>query len=109
LADHSPLNYYHEQEVRVVNSNIIYAILKFIPSLAGGLSLLFYKAKILGRIEKIGLIKVEEIFIQSDRSQENLSKIDISDEVIFPMIKLHGDYKFIRPLNPSGDWMDSVG
>jgi len=109
LGDHSPENYYYDQEVQISNSDIIYAILKVIPSLGGGLSLLFYKARVLGYIERPGNIRAEEIYVQADRSRDELLKIDISDEVVAAMVKAHGSYKFTRPLGPFHDWLDDVG
>lgn len=106
LGDHSPENYYYDQEVQIANSDIIYAILKVVPSLGGGLSSLFYKARVLGYIESHGNIRAEEIYVQADRSRDDLLKIDISDEVVAPMVKAHGSYRFIRPFDPLGDWMD---
>ena len=108
LGHHYPENYNYEYSLKISNSNIIYQILKSVPSLAGGYSLLFYKARVIGNIDKFGDIKAKEIYVQHDRAKTELLQIDISSDVVDTLVKLHGDYIFDRPLNPFDDWLSSI-
>lgn len=108
LADHFPENYNYPTKIKIVNQNIIYPILEVIPSLGGGQSLLFYKAKVFGVLVNLGVgeIKVDEIFIQGDRSSNHLQSVDISPQVVNEYVAKYGDYQFDRPRTPLRDWLN---
>lgn len=108
LGDHYPENYGYEYRIKISNSDIIYQILKIVPSLGGGWSLLFYKAKIFGTLNKIGEIRTKEIFVQSDRCTNVLQPIDIKEETIAALVSKHGSYKFGHSKNPMRDWLNDV-
>ncbi|MCT7329674.1 hypothetical protein [Ralstonia mojiangensis] len=110
LGDHSPENYNYPQKIRITNGNIIYPILGIVPSLGGGQSLLFYRAKLVGTmIEKEGLgIHAERIFVQSNRDLDDFKEIPITPTIVEDYVKRHGDYKFSYQRNPLSDWMDGL-
>jgi hypothetical protein len=108
LGDHWPENYEYEFKIRISNFNIIYPILKTVPSLGGGSSLLFYKAKIFGTINRIGEIDVETIYVQLDRNKNEFKPIDIQEEVVAAAVLQNGDYKFDRVKGPMQDWLSDI-
>lgn len=108
LGGHYPENYDYPYRMKVINGNIIYSILKTIPSLAGGWSLLFYKAKIIGVLvdQQASTVNASRVFIQEDRNSEHFQEIDIRLETINAFVEKNGDYKFGHSRNPMSDWLD---
>ncbi|WP_247392446.1 hypothetical protein, partial [Ralstonia pseudosolanacearum] len=76
LGYHCPKDYNYPDRVKIENGNIIYPILAAVPSLGGGWSLLFHRAKICGYVSDgdSPKIKVVSIFVQGDRSSEGLKE-----------------------------------
>ena len=105
LGDHYPENYEYKYKIKISNPDIIYQILRTVPSLGGGRSLLFYMAKIFGTLNKIGEIRAKEISVQSDRSTNELQPIDIKEETITALVNKYGRYNFDRAINPMHDWL----
>lgn len=108
LGEHFPENYNYEFKIKIHNFNIMHQILRFIPSLGGGQSLLFYKTKVTGNINNLGEIIVKEIFIQQNRTSDDFIQVDVSEEIVNKLYLQYGDYKFIsRSDNSMNDWMES--
>nr|CUV58574.1 protein of unknown function [Ralstonia solanacearum] len=110
LGYHCPKDYNYPDRVKIENGNIIYPILAAVPSLGGGWSLLFHRAKICGYVSDgdSPKIKVVSIFVQGDRSSEGLKEINICDEVVGGYVSRFGDYDFSGRPNPTRDWLDDV-
>lgn len=106
LCDHYPEDYFCTSKIKISNGNIIYKILRVVPSLAGGFSLLFYKAKMNGVINEIGEIIVEKISIKLDRNSHEYHFIDIDDGTIEELVSKLGNYNFKRPLGSMRDWLN---
>jgi hypothetical protein len=108
LADHFPLDFDFPICIEVLNSNVIYPILDVIPSLAGGLSSLFYRFKAIAAIKDVNGLKadINRISIQSNRNGGEFMEIDISKNIVDDFINRYGNYKFIRQRDPMRDWMD---
>lgn len=107
LGDHYPEDVDFPIGIRISNSNIIYAILKIAPQLGGGKSILFYKTKIIGRINENKELEVNSIFIQTDRGSSEFQQINIDAEMVKELVKKFGDYKFSYNRNPMQDWLDN--
>jgi hypothetical protein len=108
LANHYPEDYDHPYRLKIENANIIYSILRAVPSLGGGWSLLFYKARLLGVINANGEISVKNLSVQADRGREEMLSIDVSDQLIFSFVKQFGNYKFDRQRDPLQDWLGGI-
>jgi hypothetical protein len=108
LGDHWPENYEYEFGIKISNFNIMYPILKAVPSLGGGRSLLFYRAKIFGTINKIGEIRAREIYVQSNRNKSEFDFINIQDDIVTTAVQLHGDYDFDQFKGSMQDWLNTT-
>jgi hypothetical protein len=108
LGDHYPENYEHSCRVHVENGNIMYPILAKVPSLGGGRSLIFYRAKITGVLQRRSpsLVRVEQVSIEADRESGRYIDIDINPAAVAEYVERNGDYKFLRPRDPMCDWLD---
>lgn len=108
LGDHYPENYDYPCRARITNGNIMYPILEKVPSLGGGWSLIFYKAKLNGVLESRSpwLVRAEGLDIEADRGSGLYMSIDISPQVVAAYVGKNGDFKFNRPRNPVRDWLD---
>ena len=106
LGDHYPEDYAYEYCLKIGNSNIIYQILREVPSLGGGYSLLFHKVRLSGVINEFGTIDVADISINANVADDNFKSINIDPNVIDQLVGQYGAYKFDRPRNPLRDWMD---
>jgi hypothetical protein len=106
LGDHFPEDYGHPIKIRVSNGDIMYSILKVIPSLGGGCSSLFFKAKLECILNKTGEIEVDEIQIQADRTGGEFLPININSTAVAEMVAKYGHYNFSREINPMSDWME---
>jgi|SRR5471032_671500 len=106
LGDHFPEDYNYKYKIKISNSNIMYKVVEEIPSLAGGWSSIFNKAKIIGFFDGLDAIDVVEIFVQYDRGCSDLKFIDITDGSIEEKFKKFGNYDFRRKDIFIRDWMD---
>ncbi|MCA1325554.1 hypothetical protein [Herbaspirillum sp. alder98] len=106
LGEHYPEDFDFPIKVKISNSNVIYPILKVVPSLGGGKSALFYKAKILGRKNKSNELEIDRIYIQKDRATNELHEIDVNDALVIESVRKFGDYNFNHSRDPMGDWLD---
>ncbi|NML35549.1 hypothetical protein [Paraburkholderia antibiotica] len=107
LGDHYPEDYCYPCRVKIENGNIMYPILERIPSLGGGWSLLFYRAKISGVVagRSPWLIKVENLSVETDRGSGCYVVVNVDQEIVSEYVGKNGDYKFSRPRNPARDWL----
>ncbi|QCX47881.1 hypothetical protein [Ralstonia pseudosolanacearum] len=110
LGHHYPKDCNYPDRVRIENGNIIYPILAVVPSLGGGWSLLFHRAKVCGYVSDVDnpTIKAVRIYVQGDRSSGDFKEIDICDEVVGGYVGRFGDYDFSGRPNPTRDWLDDV-
>lgn len=108
LGDHSPENYDHDCMIKISNPNIMHQILRSVPSLGGGRSLLFYRVNITGILNDIGEIKVDKIEIEYDRESNEFHLIDISERAVDERVKELGDYNFKKQSTSIGDWLDDL-
>ena len=106
LGEHYPEDFDFPIKVKISNSNVIYPILKVVPSLGGGKSVLFYKAKIIGKKNKSNELEIDRIYIQKDRATNELHEIDVNDVLVIESVRKFGDYNFNHSRDPMGDWLD---
>ncbi|MBU9162154.1 hypothetical protein [Burkholderia multivorans] len=108
LGDHYPEDYLYPYRVKIKNGNIIYPILENVPSLGGGRSLIFYRAKTIVVLEcqSPWLVTAESLSVEVDRGSGCYVVVNIDQEIVDAYVKSNGDYKFSRPRNPMRDWLD---
>jgi hypothetical protein len=107
LGDHFPEDYDYPFRIKISNSNVIYAILQEVPTLGGGRSLLFYRAKMLCVVNSVDpwLIDVHAIEIEASRESGRYVKIDIDPKMLVELVKNNGDYDFNRRGRLFNDWI----
>lgn len=108
LGNHYPECYDYPYKVKICNSNIIYRIFEKITTLAGGKSLFFHKAKVVGLVKDKCNIEVVELSVQPDRNFEGFQEIDLDIKKLDSDVEKLGVYVFDRPLNQNRDWLDDV-
>lgn len=109
LGDHFPEDYDYQFRIKIINQNIIYSILKTVPSLAGGFSILFYRSRILAKfIDKNSGIIVKKLSVEIIRESGRFDDVDVSEETVSTFVSRAGDYKFGPPRSPTRDWLDDV-
>ncbi|MEY1594084.1 hypothetical protein AB3K92_35345 [Burkholderia sp. Bmkn7] len=108
LGDHWPENYEYPYRVKIANGNIMYPILEQVPSLGGGWSLIFYRAKISAVVECClpWILRAENICVEPDRGSGRYVDVDVRPEIVSSYVKNNGEYKFERNRNPVRDWLD---
>ncbi len=107
LGDHFPEDYDFPYRLRLVNGNIMYVILRFVPCLGGGRSSLFYRSVITGTFTDEGEIFATGLSVQADQSKEDMLKLDISEKSVSHWVAQFGDYSFDYLRKVPGDWMDA--
>jgi hypothetical protein len=108
LGDHSPQDYDYPYRLKIGSLDFMHPILKKVPTLVGGESLLFYRAKIIGVFSSEDNPIIESLSVQIDRSTDRFDLINISQECIAESVRLHGEYKFQRPRESARDWLDDA-
>ena len=106
LGEHYPENFDFPVKVKISDPNVIYPILNVVPTLGGGRSALFYKAKVIGKKNKNNEIEIERIYVQTDRGRNEFHEIDVSDAIVADFVRKFGDYNFKYSRDPMGDWLD---
>jgi hypothetical protein len=108
LADHSPDNFNHPERIKISNGNIMYSILRVIPSLGGGWSSLFYRAKANGTlIDNAPLVfNAKKIYIEVERDSGKYIEINVDEDIVNSDAEKYGDYNFNYQRNPAIDWLD---
>lgn len=107
LGEHFPEDFDYPYRLRIANQNIMYQILRAVPSLGGGRSLLFYKVKALGKLRCEPLeIFVDDIFIQEGRTSSDFVAVKFDEELINWLVRNFGDYNFQGIKGPMRDWLE---
>ena len=109
LADHFPEDFDYPIRIEVANSNIMYAIRRIVPALAGGSSSLFYRCKAGGRILRCGrvTIDVETLQVETRRGSSVYDDIPLNAELVKACTDQWGDFAFDN-LRCAGDWMGNA-
>lgn len=108
LGDHFPERYDYEYKIKIANPNIMHQILRRVPTLGGGHSLLFYKTRIRGVITERGEVLVNQIAVESRRDSDEFDAIDISDKFIARLVGEFGEYEFQTGRKAAGDWLNDI-
>lgn len=107
LGDHLPEDISYPVRAKVTNGDVIYPILRAVPSLAGGWSLLFYRTRLRGVI--VGpapwSVRAQEISIEIDRDSGKYTPVDIRPEIVAEFVRRYGEYNFNLSPDPTRDWM----
>jgi len=106
LADHFPEDYDFKYRVKICNFNIMYQILEKIPSLGGGRSLIFYRAKVSGVVRLGEGIEVSGISINYKGIDNDYEVIEIRNDIIEEKVRNFGNFHFRDNNILSGDWLD---
>lgn len=108
LADHFPEDYDHPCRIKVENDGIMYAILASVPTLVGGRSLLFYKARLTGVLtgSRPFSLLVETMCLEIARGSGEYDRVDLSQKAVEESVRNRGPYRFgPRPCS-SRDWLE---
>ncbi|GGY73478.1 hypothetical protein GCM10007388_02010 [Pseudoduganella plicata] len=106
LADHYPEDYEHPVRLAIVNGNIIYAIRMIVPSLAGGMSSLFYRCKASGRISSSEdpKIVIDALQVEIRRGSGVYCEVPLDKDIVDEHVARWGDFDFDYPRG-SEDWL----
>ena len=106
VGDHYPIDHNFPYKIAVVNGDIMHAILASVSIFGGGKSLLFHRAKLIGRLyasEEI-VVRAEQLFVESYNDGESMAEILIDDVTVQGLVARLGSYKFGR-VPGEGDWL----
>lgn len=107
LGEHSPEDYDYPYRLKISNENIMYQILRVVPSLGGGRSLLFYRAKVFGKLNCDLLeIFVENILIQEGRTSSDFVAVRYDEKLVDGIVRDFGEYNFRKIKGPMRDWLE---
>ena len=107
LGDHSPEDFDFPYRLKVSNQNLMYQILRVVPSLGGGHSLLFYRVRALGKLKREPLeIFVEDLFIQEGRTSSDFILIKFDEKLTDGFVRDFGNYNFRKIKGPMRDWLE---
>lgn len=107
LGEHFPEDLNYRYRLKISNQNIMYQILRAVPSLGGGHSLLFYRAKAFGKLRREPLeLYVDDIFIQEGRTSSEFVEVKFDEELVNRFVRDFGDYNFRRNKAPMRDWLE---
>lgn len=106
VGDHFPEDYDYPHRLKILNHNVMYQILRVIPSLGGGRSLLFYKVRATGKLKRdpLGMF-VENLSIQEGRVSSDFLLIKFDEELTDGFVRDFGDYNFQKVKGPMRDWL----
>lgn len=81
--------------LKIENQNLMYQILRVVPSLGGGRSLLFYKVRAVGKLKCEPLeIFVDDLFIQEGRTSSDFTLIKFDENLTDALVRRFGNYNF---------------
>lgn len=106
LGDHYPIDHNFPYQIKVENGDIMHAILAGVSSFGGGKSLLFHRARLIGRLypsEEI-VVRAEQLFVESDNNGRSMAEILIDDVTVQGFVARFGSYEFGR-VSGEGDWL----
>lgn len=107
LGEHSPEDYDYPYRLKISNENIMYQILRVVPSLGGGRSLLFYRAKVFGKLNCNPLeIFVENILIQEGRPSSDFVAVRFDEKLVDGIVRDFGEYNFRKIKGAMRDWLE---
>ncbi|WP_354681459.1 hypothetical protein [Cupriavidus plantarum] len=110
MADHFPEDHDYPCRIRVENDGIMYPILAGVPSLVGGRSLLFYRARMNGLL--VGSCPfsflAETMCVEVIRGSAHYEVVDISPTVVRRYLRERGPYQFGPVPYPMRDWLEDV-
>ncbi|MEN7529547.1 hypothetical protein [Cupriavidus sp. DL-D2] len=108
LDNHYPEDINYPLRVKFVNGDVMYPVLARIPSLAGGVSLIFCRARIFGTLigtKPLSMI-VGEMTVEEIRGSGKYVNIDISTELVNEYVAKRGKYKFWMVRPSARDWLE---
>lgn len=106
LGDHHPMDHDFPYAIKVESGDIMHAILAAVSSFGGGKSLLFHRARLIGRLSASKeVVLAEQLFVESDNGGQSMTEILIDDVTVQGLIARNGNYKFGRVVG-EGDWLD---
>ncbi|USX11993.1 hypothetical protein NHH88_20090 [Oxalobacteraceae bacterium OTU3CAMAD1] len=107
LGDHLPEDFDFPYRLKIANQNMMYQILRMVPSLGGGRSLLFYKVRAMGKLKCEPLeIFVEDLFIQEGRTSGDFMLVKFDEKLTTGFVRDFGNYNFGKIKGPMGGWLE---
>ena len=107
LGDHLPEDLDFPYRLKIANQNMMYQILRVVPSLGGGRSLLFYKVRALGKLKCEPLeIFVKDLFIQEGRTSSAFTLVKFDEELTDGFVRDLGNYNLRKIKGPLRDWLE---
>ncbi|MEN7531923.1 hypothetical protein [Cupriavidus sp. DL-D2] len=107
LDNHHPEDINHLLRIRLVNGDVMYPILASVPSLVGGMSLIFSRARVSGILINAKPLTMigREISVEIIRGSGIYVSVNISQDVVNKYVEERGAYQFgaVRP--SARDWL----